>query len=160
MARSVGLFFSLAVIWLLLSGYFDNPLILTFGVLSCALTVWIARRMELIDQEGVPFQLVPRILTYWLWLFREIVTSSIAVTKVAFSNMETVRPQIFRYRAPKLSEVGLVTLANSITLTPGTVVLELNDDELIIHALTADAADPAPIAEMDRRIETSGARRV
>jgi len=159
MVRSIGLFLGLAVVWLLLSGYFDNPLILSFGALSCVLTVWIAHRMDLVDQEGVPYHLAPRIIGYWLWLFREIVTSSIDVTKVAFSNMETVRPQIFRYRAPNLSEVGLVTLANSVTLTPGTVVLELNDDELMIHALTTDAADPEPIAEMDRRIEKSGANR-
>ncbi len=61
MARSIGLFLALAVLWLSLSGLFDNPLILAFGFFSCLFTVWLARRMDVVDQEAVPFELGWRI---------------------------------------------------------------------------------------------------
>ena len=159
MMRTIGLFLGLVALWLLLSGYFDKPLILGFGLLSCLFTVYIARRMDLIDQETVPYHFAPWVFWYWAWLIKEIAVSNIAVARIAFSNMNDIRPQVFKLKSPKLSEVGLVTLANSVTLTPGTVTVDLIEDEMTIHALTSASADPAIIREMERRIEALGGGR-
>ncbi len=152
MARSLGLFLALAILWLLLSGLFDNPLILTFGLFSCLFTVWLARRMDVVDKEAVPSELGWRIVGYWIWLAREIFKANLAVTKTVFSDLSDVQPQLIKFTASEQSEIGRVILANSITLTPGTVTVDLIDDELTIHALTKDMADTTSIKEMDRRI--------
>ena len=152
MARSIGLFLALAILWLLLSGIYDNRLILGFGLFSCVFTVWLARRMDVVDQEAVPSELGWRIVAYWVWLAREIFKANLAVTKTIFSDMTDVQPQIIKVKASEQSDMGRVILANSITLTPGTVTVDLVDDELTIHALTKEMADTTTIKEMDRRI--------
>ena len=58
-------------VWLLLSGIY-TPLIIGFGVASCLLSALIAYRMDVVDHEGHPLHLGPRIITYWGWLFIEI----------------------------------------------------------------------------------------
>ncbi len=153
MGRTIGLFLGLVVTWLLLSGYyFDHPLIMIFGFLSCVMTAWIAHRMDVVDHEAVPYHFGFRILAYWSWLFKQIAKANIAVTKIVFSDLGQVRPQMFKVKADGLNDMGLVILANSVTLTPGTVTVDLIDDELTIHALSKDLADPSGIMEMKKRI--------
>ncbi len=152
MARSIGLFLVLAVIWLLLSGYFHEPLLLFFGFVSCVTAVVLARRMDVVDHEAVPLHLGLDVLKYWGWLMVEIGKANIAVTRAVFSDLSGVQPQLFKYKAQTASDLGLTILANSITLTPGTVTVEVEGHELTIHALTKQAADPGAIAAMDRRI--------
>ena len=67
MGRSASLAVSMMAIWLLWSGHY-TPLIISFGVLSCLLVVFIARRMYLADPEGHPIHLLPRLLLYIPWL--------------------------------------------------------------------------------------------
>ena len=152
MARTIGLFLSLAILWLLLSGLFDKPLILGFGLASCVFTVWLARRMDVVDKEAVPFELGWRIFGYWFWLAREIAKANWAVARTVLSDLTDVQPQIIKVKASEQTDMGRVILANSITLTPGTVTVDLVDDELTVHALTRQMADPTTINEMDRRI--------
>ncbi len=155
--RSFGLFIGLAVLWLLLSGYFHEPLILFFGFASCLITVLLARRMNVVDYESVPFHLNIKILKYWVWLAGEVAKANIAVTRAVFSDLSTVRPEMFTYKAIVKGDLGLTILANSITLTPGTVTVGVDGNELTIHALTSQAADPQAIAEIDRHVAALGA---
>ncbi|HIF08149.1 MAG TPA: cation:proton antiporter, partial [Gemmatimonadetes bacterium] len=71
MARIVGLWVVLFAVWLLLSGHY-TPLLISFGVGSCALTVYIAARMDVADHEGVPLDWLVRFLLYLPWLMKEI----------------------------------------------------------------------------------------
>src|SRR5690606_9972297 len=84
MGKALGLFVALFALWLALSGYF-KPFLLSLGVLSCLFTVYLARRMKLLDDEAVPLQLSPSLFLYWGWLGREILKSSIAVCKIILS---------------------------------------------------------------------------
>ncbi|MCA8889256.1 MAG: hypothetical protein KDA46_10530, partial [Parvularculaceae bacterium] len=72
MGRIIILAIALAGLWLLLSGYFDKPLLLGFGAASVALSVWLAVRAGVLDGEGVPEGLMPGVFIYWFWLFVEI----------------------------------------------------------------------------------------
>jgi len=157
MVRSFGLFVGLAVVWLLLSGYFHDTLILFFGFASCLVTVILARRMGIVDYESVPFHLSYKILKYWIWLAGEVAKANIAVTRAVFSDLSSVRPEMFKYKASVKGDLGLTILANSITLTPGTVTVDVDGDELTIHALTRQAADPEAIAAIDRHVAALGA---
>jgi len=152
MLRLTSVFLGLAALWLLLSGIYDTPLLLALGLFSAAFVTLIAQRMNVVDRETVPLHLGLRILGYWGWLFQEIAKANIAVTRIVFSDLSEVRPQIVTFESGLGSEFGKVILANSITLTPGTVTIELIGDRLTVHTLTAAAANPDVFVEMDKRI--------
>ncbi len=152
MPRSISLAIVLAVLWLLLSGYFDEPVLLAMGAVSVLFVVLISRRMDVIDQEGHPVHLSLRVLLYWPWLIKEIIISSIDVSRVILQRKMPVHPSLFTVRARQKSTVGKVIFANSITLTPGTVTIAVDDEILTIHALTTAAASGWEESEMNRRV--------
>lgn len=148
-ALSLGLV--LALLWWLLSGYFV-PLLLSLGVLSVILTVLISRRMDVIDHEGQPLHLSWKIGFYWLWLLKEIFMSAVAVSKVVLKAKMPIHPAMLHIKPTQRSEMGAVIYANSITLTPGTVTVAMENGEMVIHALTTEAADGLLTGDMDRRV--------
>ncbi len=152
MLKSASLAFFLFVFWLLLSGIYE-PFLIGAGVFSSVLVVWIARRMELVDAEGHPAHLGWGALTYWPWLIREIVVSALAVTRIILDPKLPISPTLVRFRPRQKTTVGLVTHANSITLTPGTISMEVAPGEFLVHALTREGAQAAADSEMDRRVE-------
>lgn len=151
MVRIVSLFVVLAVVWLLLSGHTD-PLLLTLGALSCALVAWIAHRMEVVDHEGHPVQIGWRAPVYWLWLGWEIVKANLDVARRILDPRLPISPTVFRVHASQKSDLGRVTYANSITLTPGTVSLSVSEDEIEVHALSREAAEALAEGVMDRQV--------
>ena len=142
----------LAALWLLLSGYFDHPLLLIFGVASVALSVFLAERAGMLDQEGDPRNIFPRILGYWWWLFGEIGKANILVARQVLAIKPQLSPKVFCVPMTPISNIAKATFANSITLTPGTVSVLVEHDRIIIHALTEDLADIDAIVEMGRRV--------
>ena len=160
MIRAISLTIALAVLWLLLSGYWDHGLLLSLGaasVLACTLIAW---RMGALDEEGHPFHLLPRGLFYWPWLFREIVIANIDVAKAILGVQGgKIEPMLFTVPTSQRSELGRVIYANSITLTPGTVTIGFEEGQLRIHALTRAAREGLATGEMDRRVrELEGGR--
>lgn len=156
MKNSLLLAIALAVLWLLLSGHLE-PLILAFGVLSIAFVVWLSARMNVVDRESYPFGLVPRLTgAYWPWLLKEIVKSSIDVTRRVFGPSSAVHPVVFDAPARLESDLGLVIYANSITLTPGTVSMDVTPDSIRVHALHPDVARDLQASGMDGRVPESG----
>lgn len=142
----------LYVLWLLLSGYLHEPLLLGLGVVSVCAVVFIARRMDVVDHEGHPIHLSHRFIVYLPWLLWEIVKSNIAVTKVILSPRMPLSIGVITTPGSQRSDLGLTIYANSITLTPGTVTLGIEDGVLSVHALTADAAEGVASGEMDHRV--------
>ncbi|GGF51831.1 cation transporter [Terasakiella brassicae] len=151
MANSISLWVFLYAFWFLLSGH-TEPLLLGFGAVSCTLVVYIAHRMDVIDHEGHPSHLSLKILPYWAWLSWEIVKANIDVAKVILSPKLPISPVMFKTKANQKRELGQVIYANSITLTPGTVTVNLEDGILEVHALTIQGAKDVLSGEMDRRV--------
>ena len=147
----VALGVTLFATWLLLSGKFE-PFFIALGLLSCAICVAIARRMEVVDRESHPVHLSRFLPSYWLWLFKEIVLANIDVTKRILAPGMPINPQLFRVRATQGDELGKVIYANSITLTPGTVTVDIDGDEFVVHALSDAAKGDLESGEMDRRV--------
>ena len=152
MVHAISLAGVLCVLWLLLSGHFHEPLLLGLGIASVAGVVFIARRMDVVDREGHPIQLSWRALLYWPWLLWEIVKANIDVARVLIKRRMPTDIAVINVRATQKSELGRVIYANSITLTPGTVTIALDDDVLTVHALTTGAAGGLNTGEMDRRV--------
>lgn len=149
--RAALLFVSLAATWLLWSGIF-KPQMLLYGALSCALVVAIALRLEIVKREVMPFEIAPRLLVYVPWLAWEIVKSNITTARIVLSPSLPIQPQIFRVPASQQSELAQVIYANSITLTPGTITLDVRNGSLLIHSLSPEFAEGVESGEMDRRV--------
>lgn len=141
----------LAIVWWLLSG-FVIPLILALGAGSIVSVVWVAHRMDAVDHESHPIQLAARWLIYLPWLLWEIVKANYDVARAIVKGGDAIRPRLMLVKASQSSEVGRVTFANSITLTPGTVTIGMEDDRLTIHSLTPGSYDGLETGDMDRRV--------
>lgn len=151
MFHSLSLFVSLALFWLLLSGFF-TPFLLAAGAGCSLAVVWLAHRMDVVDHEGHPIQLGPRALFYWPWLFKEIVKSAWDVTRIILHPRLPISPTLVRFAPSQRTDVGLVIHAQSITLTPGTITIEAGPREFLVHGLTRAGAQGVVGSEMDRRV--------
>ena len=149
--RVLILFVLLIAAWVLWSGYL-KPLLLGLGALSCVLTVWIVRRMGYFDDETFAFHYDWRLLGFWAWLGREVVISSVEVARVVLRRRIDVEPKVVNVDGSGLEPVDLALLGNSITLTPGTLTLDVNEGRLLVHALTPEGAAALQRGEMQRRV--------
>lgn len=117
------------------------------------LVVWLSRRMNIVDEEGVPLQLGLRPFIYYApWLLKEIVVANIDVTRRILHPKLPIRPTIVQVRASQKGDLGRVIYANSITLTPGTVSVDMEGDRITVHALSFEGAEEDMAGEMDRRV--------
>ena len=136
--------------WLLLSGH-DGLLLLALGALSCIGIVAIALRMDTVDQEGHPVHLSWRAPVYWAWLAWQIVKANVDVARRILNPRLDISPTLIKVRGSQRDDVGRVTYANAITLTPGTVSIDIVGREITVHAISREAADQLARGEMDRR---------
>lgn len=148
-AAYLGLF--LVGLWILLSGRYV-ALLLALGFVSSALVVAIALRMYIVDRETHPIHLHPTIVLYWIWLAWEITKANIDVARRILDPRLPISPNLLRVKATQKSDLGRVSYANSITLTPGTVCVDVQGDTIQVHALTKEAAEALSKGEMDRRV--------
>ncbi len=151
MVHAVGLTVALFATWLLLSGHYV-ALLLSLGGASCLAVVAIVLRMDVVDHEGQPLHLGWRLLTYLPWLLWQIVLANLDVARRIVNPRLPISPTLVKIKASQASELGQVIYANSITLTPGTVSMELENAEITVHAISRDGAADLEGGEMDRRV--------
>ena len=151
MKRALSLFLLLFAFWLLLSGHYDFWFI-GLGFISSASAVFLVRRMGIVDAEGLPLDLVPGLLRYAPWLFGTVIQANFDVARRILHPRLPITPTVIRVPAEQRTAPGRVSYANSITLTPGTISLEVSDDEIEVHALSVDAAEDLQSGEMGRRV--------
>ena len=143
----------LAALWLLMSGIYDKNLILFFGVISVLISIYIAVRMDKADGEQLAYTLsVPGTVLYTFWLMVEIAKSNWAVTKVILSGRTPEKQKLFMVPVTQKSDMAQVVFANSITLTPGTITVETELDQFVVHALDYSDDTEEGLAEMDARV--------
>ena len=152
MRKTMTLLFILSGTWLLLSGH-TNPLLLSLGLLSVAAVVACASRLEILDDESVPVHLLPGLIRYVPWLIGQVIRSNLDVARRIVSPELPIHPSVVKVDATHHTEVGRVTYANSITLTPGTISLDVSAETIEVHALTEDAANDLMSGEMARRVQ-------
>ena len=144
----------LIALWLILSGMFEI-LFLGLGLLSVAFVTYISLRMDVADHEGDAIYMhigFIRHHLYWVWLMGQIAKSSVDVTWRILHPRLPISPCLIRVRGSQTTEMGLVKYANSITRTPGTASVDLQGQEIEVHALTREGAEDLRRGEMDRRI--------
>lgn len=160
MIKGIIAFMGLAALWLLMSGLYKT-LILIFGGISILLTLLILHRMDKVDDHKLGYDIgVFATIKYLIWLMVEIAKSNWAVTKMILSGKMPDKQKMFVVPVTQKSEIAQVVFANSITLTPGTITVESEDDNFIVHALDFGDDDMDALADMDARvtaIETANA---
>ena len=151
MTRTVILAGALTATWLIWSGLY-KPLILGLGVLSLAITLWVVHRMELTRKELFALDLVPRMLGFWAWLARETLKSNLNVARIILSPGLPISPTMVTIDSPATGLVGQATLANCITMTPGTLTVDAHEGLLHIHCLTTDGARDMLESDIGQRV--------
>lgn len=151
MRHTIMLSLALAAFWLANSDYY-TPLMLSLGVVSIVLIVYVAHRMDVVDHEAQPLPLTLKIPGYYAWLIKEIFLANLLVVKHIWLGNKSISPVFATITASQKTEMGKVIYANSITLTPGTVTVNLEGDKFLVHALLQESIKELESGDMDRRV--------
>lgn len=147
-------FLILFSLWLILSGKFDL-FHLSLGLISCGLVTYISA--DLLFPEGLPkrgFRIWMGFLAYLPWLIYQITLANLYVLYLTFhpKMLDILDPRIFKFKSCLKGNLALVTFANSITLTPGTITVTVSKDgDFRVHAIDRKSMEGVP-GEMETRI--------
>jgi multicomponent Na+:H+ antiporter subunit E len=128
----------LVVVWLLLSGMYE-PLMLSFGVISVLISLWLTKRMLRIDQEQYTFFVTVSLVKFLGQLFYKIVLSNYDVT-LRVLGIRPVQSTFITIEIPFDNDVAKVLYANAITLTPGSASVALSEHTLLVHTISEQGA--------------------
>ena len=149
--KRLAVFLLLFALWLVFSGHFD-VLHISLGVVSCALvTTWSS---DLLFPGGLSLRtlvIVGRFIRFIPWLIYQIVLANLHVVYLIF-RPDRMRPQLVRFKTKLRSDFAKVTLGNAITLTPGTITMDIVEDEFVVHAVSDQVADGLQNGEMELRV--------
>lgn len=128
----------LVVEWLIWSGIYQ-PLLLALGAFSCGLSAYLAHRVGFFREESGLY-IIPRLPFYWAAISVEIIRSSFEVARIILNPKLPISPTVIEMDAEPQGPIGQATLGNAITLSPGTVTLDIYDGRLQVHCLTREGA--------------------
>jgi multicomponent Na+:H+ antiporter subunit E len=149
-------FIALFLFWILVSSSFDFQHIVVGVILSFVVSRFSS---DLILQkgEGLPsFKSIPYFFIYTGQLLIEIIKANIDVAKIVLDPKLPISPAIVKFKTKLKGDNAKVTLANSITLTPGTITIDIVGDTFYVHTLTKKAAEEIthwPIENLLKEIE-------
>jgi multicomponent Na+:H+ antiporter subunit E len=141
----------LSIFWLLLSGYIQ-PLLLSLGAVSIALVLVVVKRMDRVDQVPKRISSGLALFRYLGWLFIQIFISSAHVSKLVWRRDRKLSPVLAEISVQNIKPSNRVLYANSITLTPGTLSVDLDDNVVTVHALQATSIDELKQGVMENKI--------
>ena len=144
--------------WMLLSGN-TQPKFLTYGVLTAIVATWVTYPLLLVPNADdtkryFVFGINPvKLVAYIVWLFWQLVLANIDVIRATVRPEIEIDPCVVRFRYQTDNPMAKVVLANSITLTPGTVTMNVTEDGVYeVHALTVGAADGLRSGDMQKKV--------
>lgn len=144
--------------WMALSGRTETKFVV-YGIITALVTTHITYPLLLVpNKDGSKRYFVfgaslPKFIVYFLWLMWQLVLANIDVLLATTSQELEINPKVVRFYFKVDNPMASVMLANSITLTPGTVTLNVTDDGLYeIHALTKGAAEGVLDGSMQKKV--------
>jgi multicomponent Na+:H+ antiporter subunit E len=146
----------LSAVWLILSGKLE-PIYLLWGFISIAFVIWLNSRLRGVplasgESCGMTRINIPRLSLYLLWLLWQIIRSGVYVAYVVLHPKMPIQPMIVRFTSHQPNVLARVILGNSITLTPGTLTLDILDSQFTVHALTRDTEEGLVSGDMEIRV--------
>ena len=151
MRHTILLSLTLAAFWLANSDHYTS-LMLLLGIISIASVLYVAHRMDVVDHEAQPVHLTLKLPGYYAWLIKEIFLANIQVVKHVWLGNKSISPVFATITVSQKTDIGKVIYANSITLTPGTVTVNIEGDQFLVHALIKESINDLEAGEMDRRV--------
>jgi multicomponent Na+:H+ antiporter subunit E len=145
-------FIILLGLWLVLSGHYDSFHI-TLGIICCALVAFLSHDLLFpVFQWGRSFAVFTRFMAYLPWLFYQIILANLHVAKMVLHPKMPINPRIVEFDSKLESNLAFTTLGNSITLTPGTITVDIREGKYFVHALTTKVADDLLSGDMENRV--------
>ena len=153
MLRTIITVVVLFCLWLLMSGIYQGFIVM-LGFIAAAIAVFVVRRMDDVADTGrLEIRLkITNTIGYFFWLLVEIAKSNLLVTKTILGLNPSIKQHFFKVPCTQETEVGKTTFANSITLTPGTISVEHEGEEIWVHALSYSEEDLDALADMNSRV--------
>ncbi|MGI6453410.1 MAG: Na+/H+ antiporter subunit E [Syntrophomonadaceae bacterium] len=141
------------VLWILLSWCFD-PMLLGIGVFCCLLVAFWSHDLLIGDVDlGLACKRMWRLIKYLPWLMWQIFLSNLTLVYLTLHPRNLIEPTVITLDPHLETNMGVVTFANSITLTPGTVTVEANKNCFVVHAITRELADDVLNGDMLKRVK-------
>lgn len=132
------LFATLLLFWLLLSGSLAADVLISGIVVSGLIALVYPQGMSFFSElRWSPAALVAG-FRYYGYFFGELLRANLKMARIVLSPSLPISPAIVRVRTRLKSRMGRLMLANSITLTPGTLTVEMNDEWLYVHCVSVD----------------------
>lgn len=136
------MFVLLLLLWVIFNGRLTVEILLFGIVIAGLVTLFACLFMGYpIRKEIKAISVLPHFIMYVLVLIREIMSANITLLKYIVKGQNSVHPALYRFNCPLRSSFLRTVLADSITLTPGTITVSLKDDELIVHCLDAKLSE-------------------
>lgn len=135
-------------VWLVLSGRYDFFHVMTGFLIACGVA-WLNTGFAHSAFHHFPWM---RAMLYIPWLFLRVVQSSLHLTKLILSRSLPIKPKLISYRSHLQHQGAIVVLGNSVTLTPGTITVEVNGSHLLVHAIDEAAGEDLTSGRMEDKI--------
>ena len=150
----LNLWLTLMLIWLIANGTLAHDIVIAGAVISTVIALIFAAFSEVYSV----IRWSPKVIFYYLMylcvFFIELVKANLNVLRLVFSPRIDIHPGIVEIKTTLKSPIGRLALANSITLTPGTLVVDIIDDSLYIHWINVSSSEPvAATEEISSRFE-------
>ena len=131
-------------LWIIFNGRITFEILAVGILISFFLDLFVKKFLK-INLTGATFikflKILPEILIYSIILLIEIIKANFSIMKIIIAGQISVEPCLVRFKSKLKTHAARVALANSITLTPGTITIELKDNEFLVHALTREMAE-------------------
>lgn len=135
MRHTVSFGMTLALFWVLMSGH-TSLFMLGLGAASVAVVMCLVYRLDMLDGETHPVGFLQKLPQFLIWLLRDLILSNIQVVKYIWQAKPDISPTLLTYKLHHTSDIEKVIYANAISVTPGTLTVELQQDTITVHALT------------------------
>lgn len=139
--------------WLLLSGFWDNTLLLILGILCSIFASLMGLKIKQQNEFDLDLGFFLRFPKYVMWLSGQILLANVDTAKrIWMPKKYPISPTIRELQMSQSTSFGQTIYANSITITPGTVSMEINKDHVIVHALSHASIIDLQKGDMDRKV--------
>ncbi|MDY9927673.1 Na+/H+ antiporter subunit E [Methanosarcina sp.] len=153
MKRRLITYMALPVVWCMVSGEvtIGNLFLgLVFGMVVVQPFSKLYRMDEVVVPTGNWVAKIPKKIKYFYVLIKEIIKANIVVAKIVLSPKIDIKPGIIAVPIRAKTNIGITGIANTITLTPGTLTVDISDDKTILYVHSIDATNPQGVRDSIR----------
>jgi len=148
------MFIALLLLWIIFNANFTVEILLFGIVISGAVCVFLSKFAGYSFKDEIRrLPVVPQLLVYIPVLVWEIIKANFAVVRMVYKGQKPLNPVFVHFKTGLRTEFARTLLANSITLTPGTITVSMHEDEFTVHCLDSSLAEGITTSCFVKRLE-------